>query len=113
MHRFVAFVSLVTHMVFVAFAILGGFLAWLAPWVLIPHVASTLWSARMAIWRPVCPLSRAENWGRAGSGRPPLHDRGFLVHYFEDRVYSASSARRVGVAVCTLVLGSWFGLALR
>jgi hypothetical protein len=112
-HRFVAFVSLVTHLIFVAFAVLGGFLAWLMPWVLFPHIASALWGIRMGVWRPVCPLSRAENWGRAGSGRPLLHDEGFIAHYFEDRLYPASSTRRVGVVVCSLVIGSWLGLALR
>lgn len=112
-HRLVAFVSLVTHVIFVAFAVLGGFLAWLMPWVLLPHIASALWGVRMGVWRPACPLSRAENWGRVGSGRPPLHPRGFIAHYVEGRLYSASSARRVGVMVCSLVIGSWLGLALR
>ena len=113
MHRLVAFVSLVTHLMFVAFAILGGFLAWLMPWVLLPHIASALWSARMAVWRPVCPLSRVENWGRAGSGRPPLDDGGFITHYFEGRLYPESWARRVVVVVGSLVVTSWLGLAVR
>lgn len=113
MHRLVAFLSLVAHLVFVAFAILGGFLAWLMPWALLPHVVSALWSARMAVWRPACPLSRAENWGRAGSGRPPLHHEGFIAHYFEGRLYPSSWARRVVGLVAALVVGSWVGLALR
>ncbi|GEP40697.1 hypothetical protein NPS01_43600 [Nocardioides psychrotolerans] len=56
-----------THLVFL-FAVLGGFLAWLVPWVVVPHVASALWGARMAVFRRTCPLSVAENWG---SIRPP------------------------------------------
>lgn len=113
MHRLVAFVSLVTHVTFVVFAVLGGFLAWLMPWVLLPHIASALWGARMAVWRPACPLSRAENWGRAGSGRPLLHPRGFIAHYCEGRLYSETWARRVGVGVGSLVIGSWLGLVVR
>ena len=113
MHRFVAFAALITHLIFVAFAVLGGFLAWLVPWMLVPHIASALWGACVLAWRRACPLSVAENWGRAGAGRPRLHERGFIAHYFEDRVYPASWARRVQLLVCGLVCGSWIGFALR
>ena len=99
-------------MLFVAFTVLGGFLAWLLPWVFIPHVASALWGARMVAWRRKCPLSVAENWGRTGSGRPELQEGGFIVHYFEDRVYPAAWTRRIVILVGTLVLGSWVGFAL-
>ncbi len=113
MHRFASLTALVTHLAFVAFAVLGGFLAWLVPWVLVPHVASALWGARMAVWRRACPLSVVENWGRAGSGRPDLHERGFIAHYFEDRLYPAAWSRRVELLIGTIVVGSWVGLAVR
>jgi hypothetical protein len=112
-HRLVATAALVTPMIFVAFTVLGGFLAWLLPWVLVPHVASALWGARMLAWRRTCPLSLAENWGRNGSGLPRLHERGFLAHYFEDRLYPAAWARRVEIVTSSLVLGSWVGFAVR
>ena len=113
MHRLVALTALGTHLVFVVFTVLGGFLAWLVPWVLLPHVASALWGARMVAWRRTCPLSVAENWGRAGSGRPGLSDGGFIAHYFEGRMYPKAWARRVEIVIGTLVVGSWVGLALR
>lgn len=114
MHRVVASLALVAHMVFVAFTIIGGFLAWFLPWVLLPHVASAIWGFRMARTKEGrCPLSRAENWGREGSGRESLHERGFIAHYFEGRVYPVSWSRRVPVIVGTLILGSWLGLSVR
>ncbi len=113
MHRLVAAVALWTHVVFVAFTVLGGFLALLLPWVLLPHIASALWGARMVRWRTTCPLSVVENWGRSGSGRPRLRDGGFIEHYFVGRLYPRSWARRVEVVVGTLVLGSWVVLAVR
>ena len=100
-------------MVFVAFAVLGGFLAWLLPWVLLPHLASAAWGASVIRWRRACPLSRAENWARVAGGRPVLHERGFIAHYFEDRVYPARWARRVEISAVVLVLGSWLGFAVR
>ena len=113
MHRVVALTSMITHMIFVAFTVFGGFLAWLLPWVLLPHLASALWGARMVAWRRSCPLSRAEDWGRAGAGRPQLDERGFISHYFEGRLYPLAWSRRVELLVGTLVVGSWIGMGVR
>lgn len=113
MHRLVAASALVAHLVFVGFTIIGGFLAWLMPWLFMPHVAAALWGGRMAVTDAKCPLSRLENWGRERAGRPRLHADGFIAHYFEDRVYPAKWKRRVEIGVGTLVVGSWFGLMLR
>lgn len=97
-------------MVFVAFAVLGGFLAWLMPWVFLPHLAAAAWGGRMSVSRAACPLSRIEDWGREGAGRPLMSERGFIAHYFEGNVYPVTIARRVEVFAGTLVVGSWLGL---
>jgi len=112
-HRFAATSAFLVHLVFVFFTVLGGFLAWVFPWLLVPHIASAAWGARMAVWRRACPLSVAENWGRAGSGRPPLTEGGFIAHYFENRLYPARWARRVEVVAGASVVGSWVGLTMR
>jgi hypothetical protein len=112
-HRIVAPFALVVHMMFVGFTVIGGFLAWLAPWLLVPHLAAAAWGGRMALSRAVCPLSRLENWGRALAGRPALDERGFVAHYFEDRVYPTRWARRIEVLVGSIVVSSWIGFTLR
>lgn len=113
MPKLVARLALVTHMAFVWFALLGGFLAWLAPWVLIPHLASAAWGARIAVFRKHCPLTRLENWGRQQAGEQQLSSDGFVAHYFEGKVYPRGWARRVELLVGTVILGSWIGLSLR
>jgi hypothetical protein len=105
--------ALVAHLVFVGFTVLGGFLALLLPWVLIPHIAAALWGGRQAVTRAACPLSNLENWGRERAGRPPLDDGGFIAHYFEEKVYPRRWARRVEVVVGGLVVGSWAVLMLK
>ncbi len=112
-HRLVAAGALVLHLMFVGFALVGGFLAWLAPWVLLPHIAAALWGGRMAASDAACPLSRAEDWGREGAGKPRLHERGFIAHYFEGRFYPKGWGRIVQVLAGTVVIGSWLGLATR
>lgn len=113
MHRLVARLALWVHLGFVGFTILGGFLAWLMPSVLLPHIASAAWSARQGIQRTPCPLSRLENWGRRGAGREEMHHEGFIKHYFEGRVYPQRWARRVELGVLTVVLTSWLGFTLK
>ena len=113
MHRLVAFFALVVHLFFVAFTVVGGFLAWLIPGLAIPHIAAALWGGKQAATRDECPLSNLENWGREGSGRPPLREGGFIVHYFHGRVYPVRWARPVEVVAGGLIIGSWLGLALR
>lgn len=100
------------HLVFVAFTLLGGFLAWLLPWVLVPHLASALWGARMLALRAACPLSVAENWGRSGAGRRPLDEHGFIAHYFEGRLYPSGWTRRIELLAGAIVVGSWLGYAV-
>lgn len=113
MHQLVARSAWVTHMVFVAFVALGGFLAWFLPWVLLPHLASAAWGARMSREGKVCPLSRLENWGRTRAGGDHLDPRGFIAHYLEGRVYPRRWARRMPLLVAGLVIGSWTGLAIK
>lgn len=113
MHRIAAGAALVTHVVFVVLAVAGGFIAWLVPVVLIPHLAAAAWGGRMATTRARCPLSTIENWGRAGSGREPLHERGFIAHYAEGRLYPTTWTKRVELLAVALVAGSWLGLAMR
>ena len=113
MHKTVARVAWTVHVAFVVFTVFGGFLAWLVPWLIVPHLGSAAWGARMATLRSRCPLSTMENWGRRGAGQDELHTEGFIAHYVEGRLYPARWARRVEVLVGTLVVGSWIGLSLR
>ncbi|MFT4262017.1 MAG: DUF2784 domain-containing protein [Nocardioides sp.] len=110
--RAVAKAAVIVHLMFLGFVVLGGFVAWLMPWTLVPHAASAAWGASVIRWRKACPLSRMENWARRGAGRPPLPADGFVAHYFEDRVYPRSWARRVEVGVCGIVIASWIGFFL-
>ncbi|WP_183094544.1 DUF2784 domain-containing protein [Nocardioides stalactiti] len=113
MHRFVARIALGAHLLFVGFTIVGGLLSLVIPWLLMPHIAAAAWGGRMAVTRAACPLSRLEDWGRAGAGRPLLHEEGFVAHYFEGRVYPRRWSRRVEVAVGGVVFTSWLALATR
>ena len=113
MPRLVAAAAMAAHLAFLAFLLVGGFVAWWVPWVLVAHVATALWGVGVVVWRRPCPLTALENWGRVRSGRPALDEAGFISHYLEGRLYPAGRARAVEVLAGVLVLVSWIGVALR
>ena len=95
LHRIVAASAVLTHMVFVAFTVIGGFVAWLAPWLLLPHVAAAAWGGRMAMTRAACPLSRLEDWAGTAPGGPPSIDEA-----------SSRTTSRAGSIPCDGLVGS-------
>ncbi len=112
-YRLVAAAAFVMHVAFVAFTVVGGFIALLAPWLLFSHLAAAAWGGRMAATRAVCPLSALENWGRQRGGQPRLDERGFIAHYFEGRVYPRGWGRRVQFVAGGLIVSSWALMAAR
>ena len=113
MPRLVAAAAMAAHLAFLAFLVLGGFISWWVPWVLVAHVATALWGVWIVGTRRPCPLTALENWGRVRSGRPELDEAGFISHYLEGRLYPAGRARGVEVLAGVLVLVSWVGFVLR
>ena len=113
MPRLVAAAAMAAHLAFLAFLVLGGFISWWVPWLLVAHLATALWGVVIVSTRRPCPLTAVENWGRARSGRPPLDERGFIPHYLEGHLYPRSWARGVEAVAGVLVLVSWVGFVLR
>ena len=94
---------LATHLAFVAFVALGGFLVlrWRRlAWV---HVPVALWGAAIAVTGFTCPLTPLENrlqqlGGRAG------YQGGFIEHYITAVIYPAGLTRETQIVLGTAVL---------
>lgn len=101
------------HMAFLVLLVLGGFLAWWWPWMLWPHLICVGWAVYVVgLGRP-CPLTEVERRGRERAGWPPMHFRGFIVHYFSGVLYPPSWYPIPVVPLAgLLVLVSWAGLVL-
>jgi hypothetical protein len=104
-YRLAAVFVVVAHMAYVAFVVVGGFLAWrwrrLLPW----HVASVVTSAVLAVAGLDCPLTDAEKWLSRRLGGEP-YAGGFIEHYFVEPVYPAgmTPGMRVGLRVFTVAV---------
>jgi Protein of Unknown function (DUF2784) len=112
-YRFVADAAMVAHFAFLAYLLLGGFIAWRSPWTIWAHAAAALYGLFNVLIGWPCPLTHVEDWGRARAGESTLPSTGFIDHYLTDVVYPQDHEALVQVLVAAVVLTSWIGFAIR
>lgn len=90
------------HLAFVAFACLGGLLAWRRLRYAIVHLPALAWAAWIEFTGSICPLTPLENALRHRAGEAG-YPGGFVEHYVLPVLYPAG---------LTPALQSWIGLFL-
>ena len=111
-YRLLADVVMVVHFGFIAFVVLGGFLAWRWRWVVWAHVPAALWGLSIVTVGTPCPLTWAEDWARARAGQQGLKPTGFIDTYLEGVIYPTQYASLLQALAGAAVLISWIGLYL-
>jgi hypothetical protein len=111
--RLVADVAMVAHFAFLAYLVVGGFLAWRWPRTIWLHVATATYGFFNATVGWPCPLTYVENWGRGRAGDATLPATGFIDHYIAGVVYPQEHETLVQLLVALVVLVSWVGFAVR
>ena len=76
----------VVHFLFTAFVILGGFLTWRWPRVVLAHLPALAWGCWIEVSHSVCPLTPLENHWRHLAGEAGYQE-GFLAHYLVRVLY--------------------------
>lgn len=93
------------HMVFVAFLIAGGFLAWWWPAVAIVHVFALVVSAAIYLGGYDCPLTNLEKHLRTRAGET-VYPEGFIAHYLVRPVFGGGMTAALGFGLVALVTGA-------
>lgn len=104
-------VILVVHFGYLAFVVLGGFLAWRWPRVFWVHLAAAAWGLAVVGIPLTCPLTTAENWARRQAGQTQ-QTAGFIDRYIEGVLYPERYTLLLQVLVGATVVGSWVGAYL-
>jgi len=107
-YRLLVSVILVAHFAFLAYVVLGGFLAWRWPRAIWPHAAAAAWGILILTNAVNCPLTWAENWARQRSGQSG-YDRGFIDTYVTGVLYPARYLVTMRILAAIVVLVSWLG----
>ncbi|ART69497.1 hypothetical protein BTO20_13685 [Mycobacterium dioxanotrophicus] len=105
--------TVAVHFGFIAYLLLGGFIACRWPRTIALHVAAVLWGLGSVALDLPCPLTALERWARARAGMPPLPSAGFIAHYITGVLYPASWIVGVQAAVFALVVASWTLVLIR
>jgi len=102
-YRVLADCVVMVHVTFVAFVVLGGFLAWRWRAVVLLHVPCALWGIAIEYGGWVCPLTPLEKLLRERAGLEGYRG-GFVEHYVIPALYPAGLARPTQAVLGTLVL---------
>ena len=99
------------HYVFLAFLLLGGFLARRRS-VLVAHVVAVAWGLGILTVGQPCPLTLGERWARRQAGKHPS-TRGFIADHVTGVLYPTGAVGVVRAVVAAVVLCSWVVLLRR
>ena len=102
MFRILADATVVLHLAFVVFALLGGLLVLRWPHVAWLHLPAAAWGAWVEFAGSVCPLTPLENWLREQGGRV-VYSSSFIEHYVLPILYPASLSRELQWALGGIV----------
>ncbi|HKO34004.1 MAG TPA: DUF2784 domain-containing protein [Candidatus Limnocylindria bacterium] len=96
------------HFAFLAYLLLGGFLAWRWPWTFWPHAAAVGWGVLILTNLVQCPLTMAEGWARKVAGYQEVQG-GFIDRYVTGVIYPGRYVNEVRAALALVVLAAWVG----
>jgi hypothetical protein len=108
--RFLADVVLGLHYAFMAYLVLGGFIAWRWPRTTPFHVAAAIWAVLIVTTKIPCPLTSLQNNLRERAGLPPLGNS-FVNLYLRGHFYPSDAQMPAQAVLGLVILVSWTGLA--
>jgi len=101
--RALADVTVLLHLAFVVFVVLGGLLVARWPPVAWVHLPAAAWGAWVEFAGWVCPLTPLENWLRTQGGGS-AYTSSFIEHYLMPLLYPSSLSRELPYALGALLL---------
>ncbi|MEU7632534.1 DUF2784 domain-containing protein [Nocardia sp. NPDC049220] len=111
LYRLLADATAVTHFAFVAYVVVGGFVAWRLARTIWLHLIAACWGLGSVALGFECPLTDLENWARVRAGEARLPSSGFIDHYITGVLYPEDALGLVRALVAVLVVASWTGYA--
>ena len=96
------------HYAYMAYMIVGGFIAWRWPKTIVVHVLAVVWAVLIVTTKIPCPITALQNNFRERAGDGPLSDS-FINVYIRGTFYPESQQTLSRVAVGVVILASWVG----
>ena len=103
-YRALAELTLATHAVFIAFVVIGGFLAIRVRRVAWFHIPCAIWGALIEFAGWTCPLTPLENVLRRAGGEAGYNE-GFIERYLLPLIYPGDLTRELQFLLGALAVG--------
>jgi len=94
---------LLLHLLFIAFALLGGVLVLRWHWLAWLHLPAVLWAVTVESLQWLCPLTPLENALRQAAGQAG-YSAGFIEHYLLPIIYPAGLTHAIQLGLAALVV---------
>ena len=107
-YRWLLDAILTVHFGYLAYLVVGGFLAWRWPRAYWPHLVASVWAVLIVLNAVDCPLTIAENWTRARMGEQ-VPTSGFIDRYVTGVLYPARYLVEARIVVALVVAIAWAG----
>ncbi len=115
--RAIADAIVLAHAAFIAWACLGGLLAWRHPAWALAHVPAVAWAALVEFTGSICPLTPLENHWRRLAGASG-YDGGFVERYLialvyppglasDDQVWLGAGVVALNAAIYAIAIHRW------
>ena len=101
--RLLADVVVIVHFTFIAFVMIGGFLAWRWRRLVWAHLPAALWGALVELTGWICPLTPWEVALRTQAGQAG-YAGGFIEHYLIPIIYPAGLTRTIQLGIAAFVI---------
>ena len=105
MYRILADATVLLHLLFIAFMVMGGALALRWPRLAWLHLPLAAWGMLVQWMSWICPLTPLENWFRAAGGGT-AYPGGFVEHYLVPILYPVAAGPRFHLILGFAVLAT-------
>lgn len=113
-YQILADLAVMLHLIFIVFALAGGFLVvWRSRFAL-AHLPAAIWIAHIEISGSICPLTPLENQLRIAGGAEG-YSGGFIAHYITPVIYPVGLTAEIQSVLGFIVIGvnlGFYGFAI-
>jgi hypothetical protein len=102
-YRILADLTLLLHLLFIVYAMLGGLLVLYRHWSIWLHIPVVIWASVVNLVGWVCPLTPLEIYFRRAAGGSG-YEGGFMEHYIAPLIYPDIAPQQLALLAGTLVI---------
>jgi hypothetical protein len=102
-YRVLADFTLVIHLAFIVFAMMGALLVLRWRWLIFVHIPAAVWGVLIQFKGWICPLTPLENRLRRSAGQSG-YEGGFIDHYLLPVIYPEGLTTNIQIILGTVVL---------